>query len=84
MSDRRAPESPSFRRRLIKKRTSGTATSSIDHEPVAPPPSDDETDSQVDNDSEDTLREPDKGQVTVKEALEGLFSSKTVQTTHHE
>ena len=76
MTDRKISEiSPSLRRRLRKKHA----------EPLNLPssPSDSETESN-ESDDDDPLPDPEIGTVTVKEAIEGLFSSKTVQSTPHE
>lgn len=81
MTDRKVSENSaqgnSVRRRLRKRHA----------DPLnLPPPSDSETESH-ETDDDDPLPDRDKGRqgtVTVKEAIEGLFSSKTVQSTPHE
>ena len=81
MTERKAPEispqSTTVRRRRRKRHA----------DPLnLPPPSDSETESH-ETDDDDPLPDRDKGRqgaVTVKEAIEGLFSSKTVQSTPHE
>lgn len=81
-----APLSP-LRRRLMRVKRSGVDL----NDPQSPSPSlseDDETESRSSEDEgEDPLPDKDPailGPVTFKEAIEGLFSTKTVQSNHHE
>lgn len=75
MTERKLSEiSPSLRRRLRKKHT----------EPVNLSISSNSETESNESDDDDPLPDREKGTVTVKEAIEGLFSSKTVQSTPHE